>query len=54
MNQQNCQFLFLDETNKDISKRLGIMWKNLPPDMKETFYEDAKKAEEEHNLKYPK
>ncbi|XP_044254936.1 high mobility group protein B2-like isoform X2 [Tribolium madens] len=41
------------ESNKDISVRLGNMWKSLSQETKEAFYEDAKRADEEHKLKYP-
>lgn len=41
------------ESNKDISVRLGTMWKNLDADSKETYYSAARKADEEHKQKYP-
>uniref|UniRef100_A0A1B6MU69 HMG box domain-containing protein n=1 Tax=Graphocephala atropunctata TaxID=36148 RepID=A0A1B6MU69_9HEMI len=41
------------ESNKDISVRLGSMWKNLDPDSKEMYYSAARKADEEHKQKYP-
>ncbi|EFA01747.1 protein bric-a-brac 1 [Tribolium castaneum] len=42
-----------NESNKDISVRLGTMWKSLSQETKEAFYEDARRADEEHKLKYP-
>ncbi|XP_063903417.1 transcription factor Sox-7-like isoform X2 [Zophobas morio] len=42
-----------NESNKDISVRLGNMWKSLSPETKDAFYEDARKADEEHKEKYP-
>ncbi|XP_054262727.1 zinc finger and BTB domain-containing protein 43-like [Macrosteles quadrilineatus] len=41
------------ESNKEISVRLGSMWKNLDADSKETYYSAARKADEEHKVKYP-
>lgn len=44
---------FTEESNKEISVRLGSMWKNLDSDSKESYYTAARKADEEHKLKYP-
>jgi hypothetical protein len=44
---------FLDDSNKDISVRLGNMWKSLSAETKDAFYEDARRADEEHKIKYP-
>ncbi|RZC32207.1 bric-a-brac 1-like [Asbolus verrucosus] len=41
------------DSNKDISVRLGNMWKSLSQETKDAFYEDARKADEEHKIKYP-
>uniref|UniRef100_A0A1B6HQT3 BTB domain-containing protein n=1 Tax=Homalodisca liturata TaxID=320908 RepID=A0A1B6HQT3_9HEMI len=41
------------ESNKEISVRLGTMWKNLDADSKEMYYSAARKADEEHKQKYP-
>lgn len=42
----------LEENNKDISVRLGSLWKSLSFETKETYYSAATKAHEEHRLKY--
>lgn len=44
---------FVEESNKEISVRLGIMWKNLSADAKENYYSASRKADEEHKRKYP-
>ncbi|XP_071452772.1 protein bric-a-brac 1-like [Hetaerina americana] len=41
------------ETNKDISVRLGVMWKELPPDAKESYFAAARRADQEHKIRYP-
>lgn len=41
------------ESNKEISVRLGVMWKNLNSDAKETYYSASRKADEDHKRKYP-
>ncbi|XP_018331223.1 high mobility group B protein 7-like isoform X2 [Agrilus planipennis] len=41
------------ESNKDISVRLGNMWKTLPGNVKAIYYSAAKKANDEHKTKYP-
>ncbi|GLV35547.1 bric a brac 2 [Carabus blaptoides fortunei] len=41
------------ESNKEISVRLGMMWKNLSSDTKENYYSASRKADEEHKRKYP-
>ncbi|KAJ9598250.1 hypothetical protein L9F63_011071, partial [Diploptera punctata] len=41
------------ESNKEISVRLGVMWKNLPADTKEGYYTASRQADEEHKRKYP-
>lgn len=50
---RNCQISLTGENNKEISVRLGAMWKGLSIDAKEAYYTSAKKADEEHKLKYP-
>ncbi|XP_059488328.1 transcription factor SOX-30-like [Neocloeon triangulifer] len=41
------------ESNKDISIRLGVMWKSLSAGDKQSYYNAAKKADIEHKQKYP-
>ncbi|XP_049791414.1 protein tramtrack, beta isoform-like [Schistocerca nitens] len=41
------------ESNKEISVRLGAMWKNLSAERKETYYAASRAADEEHKRKYP-
>ncbi|XP_067000729.2 uncharacterized protein [Anabrus simplex] len=41
------------ESNKEISVRLGVMWKNLSSDTKESYYTASRQADEEHKRKYP-
>lgn len=41
------------ESNKEISVRLGMMWKNLNSDTKEGYYTASRKADEDHKRKYP-
>lgn len=43
----------LAESNKEISVRLGVMWKNLSADTKESYYTASRQADEEHKRKYP-
>jgi len=43
----------LGESNKEISVRLGNMWKALPATTKEWYYSAARKADEDHKVKYP-
>ncbi|ENN78793.1 hypothetical protein YQE_04749, partial [Dendroctonus ponderosae] len=42
-----------EENNKEISVRLGVMWKSLLPETKNIYYREAKRAEDEHKSKYP-
>jgi hypothetical protein len=46
-------FYVLAESNKEISVRLGLMWKNLSADTKESYYTASRQADEEHKRKYP-
>ncbi|XP_014480539.1 PREDICTED: FACT complex subunit SSRP1-like [Dinoponera quadriceps] len=41
------------ESNKDISVRLGICWKNMPKDAKEKYFALAREVDAEHKRKYP-
>uniref|UniRef100_A0A1B6C634 Sex-determining region Y protein n=1 Tax=Clastoptera arizonana TaxID=38151 RepID=A0A1B6C634_9HEMI len=41
------------ESNKDISIRLGIMWKNLPKPERERYFRSAKEVDAAHKQKYP-
>ncbi|XP_076293693.1 uncharacterized protein LOC143215444 isoform X2 [Lasioglossum baleicum] len=41
------------ESNKDISVRLGILWKNMAKDVKEKYFALARKVDAEHKRKYP-
>lgn len=41
------------ESNKEISVRLGMMWKNLNSDTKADYYIASRKADEDHKRKYP-
>ncbi|XP_017763172.1 PREDICTED: transcription factor Sox-10-like [Eufriesea mexicana] len=41
------------ESNKDISVRLGILWKNMAKDMKEKYFALAREVDAEHKRKYP-
>ncbi|XP_063239457.1 zinc finger and BTB domain-containing protein 22-like [Bacillus rossius redtenbacheri] len=41
------------ETNKDISVRLGVMWKSLGADTKEGYFAAARRADQEHKRRYP-
>lgn len=43
-----------NENPKEISIRLGNMWKGLSHETKDAFYEDARKAEEEHRRRFPR
>ncbi|XP_050308141.1 modifier of mdg4-like [Anthonomus grandis grandis] len=40
------------ESTKQISVRLGNMWKTLLPETKNIYYREAKRVEEEHKRKY--
>ncbi|XP_067217134.1 uncharacterized protein [Linepithema humile] len=41
------------ESNKDISVRLGIFWKNMSKDVKEKYFALAREVDKEHKRKYP-
>nr|XP_033336601.1 transcription factor Sox-10-like [Megalopta genalis] len=41
------------ESNKDISVRLGILWKNMAKDVKEKYFALAREVDAEHKRKYP-
>ncbi|PSN31569.1 hypothetical protein C0J52_15950 [Blattella germanica] len=51
--RRKLAFQHPSESNKEISVRLGVMWKNLPPDTKEGYYTASRQADEEHKRKYP-
>ncbi|XP_026481584.1 transcription factor Sox-13-like [Ctenocephalides felis] len=42
-----------EESNKNISVRLGLMWKSLDQDEKAKYYLEAKNMVEEYKLKHP-
>ncbi|XP_043269149.1 transcription factor SOX-3-like [Venturia canescens] len=41
------------ESNKDISVRLGVLWKNMDKDIKEKYFALAREVDAEHKRKYP-
>lgn len=41
----------VDSSNKEISVRLGNLWKNLSPSAKERYYEAASRAASEYKTK---
>ncbi|KAL7301751.1 hypothetical protein TKK_0005745 [Trichogramma kaykai] len=41
------------ESNKDISVRLGALWKNMPKESKEKYFGLAREVDAEHKRKYP-
>ncbi|XP_011063188.1 PREDICTED: mating-type protein MAT-2-like [Acromyrmex echinatior] len=41
------------ESNKDISVRLGVFWKNMSKDIKEKYFALAREVDKEHKRKYP-
>ncbi|XP_011700992.1 PREDICTED: uncharacterized protein LOC105457809 [Wasmannia auropunctata] len=41
------------ESNKDISVRLGVFWKNMSKDVKEKYFALAREVDREHKRKYP-
>nr|XP_012139818.1 PREDICTED: uncharacterized protein LOC100878409 isoform X2 [Megachile rotundata] len=41
------------ESNKDISVRLGILWKNMAKEVKEKYFALAREVDAEHKRKYP-
>jgi len=41
------------DSNKDISVRLGVKWKNLSAEKKALYYSASRIADEEHKRKYP-
>lgn len=50
--QLNIGGLVAEESNKEISVRLGNMWKNLPQATKDLYYERASKSKAEHRAKH--
>ncbi|XP_015599344.1 kelch-like protein 4 [Cephus cinctus] len=51
--RRKLAFEYPNESNTEISVRLGIMWKGLNIQAKESYYALAKKVDEEHKRKYP-
>jgi len=51
--RRKLAFQHPSESNKEISVRLGVMWKNLSVDTKESYYTASRQADEEHKRKYP-
>lgn len=43
-----------NESNKDISKRLGMSWRSLSVTEKAIFFRMARSIDEEHKKKYPR
>ncbi|XP_012056376.1 PREDICTED: sex-determining region Y protein-like [Atta cephalotes] len=41
------------ESNKNISVRLGVFWKNMSKDIKEKYFALAREVDKEHKRKYP-
>ncbi|XP_046436045.1 transcription factor SOX-3-like [Neodiprion lecontei] len=41
------------ESNKDISVRLGVLWKNMAKGIKEKYFALAREVDAEHKRKYP-
>ncbi|XP_058801346.1 protein SOX-15-like, partial [Phymastichus coffea] len=41
------------ESNKDISVRLGVLWKTMSKDVKEKYFALAREVDAEHKRKYP-
>ncbi|XP_026671684.1 uncharacterized protein LOC113464688 [Ceratina calcarata] len=41
------------ESNKDISVRLGVLWKSMAKDVKEKYFALAREVDAEHKRKYP-
>ncbi|CAL8124085.1 unnamed protein product [Orchesella dallaii] len=44
---------FPNESNKEISVRLGVMWKNLTDEVKAKYFNAARRANDDHKKKYP-
>ncbi|ODN01604.1 Protein bric-a-brac 2 [Orchesella cincta] len=44
---------FPNESNKEISVRLGVMWKNLTDEVKAKYFTAARRANDDHKKKYP-
>nr|CAD7410895.1 unnamed protein product [Timema cristinae] len=51
--RRKLAYQYPDESNKDISCRLGIMWKNMSVGSKEGYYTASRAADVEHKRKYP-
>ncbi|XP_021951968.1 protein tramtrack, beta isoform isoform X2 [Folsomia candida] len=44
---------FPNESNKEISVRLGLMWKNLSEELKAKYFTAARQANDAHKIKFP-
>ncbi|XP_046488187.1 uncharacterized protein [Neodiprion pinetum] len=51
--RRKMAFKYPNESNKEISVRLGVMWKGLDFHAKNAYFASAKKADEDHKRKYP-
>ncbi|KAF4528574.1 hypothetical protein B566_EDAN015721 [Ephemera danica] len=51
--RRKLAFQHPSENNKEISVRLGVMWKSLSAEAKEGYYAASREADIEHKRKYP-
>nr|CAD7264460.1 unnamed protein product [Timema shepardi] len=51
--RRKLAYQYPDDSNKDISCRLGVMWKNMSVGSKEGYYTASRAADVEHKRKYP-
>ncbi|KAF2881420.1 hypothetical protein ILUMI_24760, partial [Ignelater luminosus] len=52
-NRKKMAQMYPQESNKEISKRLGVSWKSLDVSEKKRYFELAKTVDAEHKKKYP-
>lgn len=52
-NRRRVAKQYPQESNKEISCRLGMQWKCLPLEQKDKYFTLAKQADAEHKKKYP-
>lgn len=52
-NRKKVAKQYPQESNKEISCRLGNQWKSLPPEQKDKYFSMAKAVDAEHKKKYP-
>lgn len=52
-NRKRIAEMYPHESNKEISKRLGISWKGLSAEEKTKYFEIARMIDGEHKRKYP-